>query len=110
MTAVARKPPTVEFDEYGLLRDPATWSEDLARDIARQLGIGELTEGHWQVIRTLRDYYARFGVAPAMRHVCRTLGQDRHWVHELFQTCLNAWCVSGLPNPGEEAKAYMSGN
>jgi len=25
-----------------------------------------------------------------------------------FTTCLGAWRVAGLPNPGEEAKSYLN--
>ena len=96
------------LDEDGLLIDPAIWDESIAREIAKQLGIDELSEDHWQAIRALRQYYLEFGVAPAMNNICRSQGKDRHWVHDLFQSCLNAWRVAGLPNPGEEAKSYMS--
>ncbi len=96
------------FDEDGLLKDPATWTEALARDIARREGIGELSQDHWRVIRSLREHYAKFAVVPAMSQVCRVHGHDRQWVHDLFHTCLQAWRVAGLPNPGEEAKAYLS--
>lgn len=98
----------VEFDEDGLLKDPRAWSEELAREIARRNDIAVLTPDHWEVIRTLRDYYAKYGVAPAMYQVCRSHGKDPFWVHDLFHTCLNAWRVAGLPNPGEEAKTYLS--
>jgi tRNA 2-thiouridine synthesizing protein E len=96
------------FDEDGLLRNPEVWNEELAREIARREGVGELTDEHWDVIRALRGHYATYGVAPAMNSVCRRHGKGRHWVHDLFHTCLNAWRVAGLPNPGEEAKAYLS--
>lgn len=97
------------FDEGGLLKDPARWNEALAAEIARLDGIGKLTDEHWEVIRTLRDYYAKFGVAPAMSHICRSHGKDRYWIHDLFHTCLGAWRIAGLPDPGEEAKSYLSG-
>ena len=96
------------FDEDGLLTNPETWNEALAREIARRYELGELTAEHWEVIHTLREHFARHGVAPAMSQVCRTRHKDRTWVHDLFQTCLNAWRVAGLPNPGEEAKSYLS--
>lgn len=99
---------TLEFDEDGLLKDPTQWNETVATEIARREGIGALTEDHWEVIRSLREHYAKFGVAPAMSSVCHKHGKSKHWVHDLFQTCLNAWRVAGLPNPGEEAKAYLS--
>jgi tRNA 2-thiouridine synthesizing protein E len=99
---------SMTLDEDGLLADPGLWNEAVAAELARRNGIGELSEDHWLVIRALRHHYQKFGVAPPMAQVCRELGQGRYWVHELFQTCLNAWRVAGLPNPGEEAKTYLS--
>jgi tRNA 2-thiouridine synthesizing protein E len=100
--------PAIEYDEDGLLRNPQQWSEAVAGHIARELGLGELTDDHWQVIRALRAYYAEYGVAPAMIRVCRQHDRGLDWVHGLFESCLNAWRVAGLPNPGEEAKSYLS--
>lgn len=97
-----------QFDEDGLLLDPEKWTEELARKIAVREGVGELGEAHWRVIYSLRKHYARFGAAPAMIQICRLHGQSHGWVHDLFHTCLNAWRVAGLPNPGEEAKTYLS--
>lgn len=98
-----------QFDDAGLLIDPAQWNAQLAQEIANQYEIGPLTGEHWAIIRALRDHFARFGVAPAMQNVCRNLGRGRGWVHDHFHSCLNAWRVAGLPNPGEEAKSYLSG-
>lgn len=98
--------PTPQFDEDGLLINVMDWSEQLAQEIALRNEIGPLTEAHWEVIRLLREYYLQFGVAPALHSVCRQLHSDPERVHALFHTCLNAWRVAGLPNPGEEAKAY----
>ena len=100
--------PAFELDDAGLLKNPQQWNETVAREIARQFDIAELTDQHWEVIRALREHHEKFGVAPAMSNVCRQHGRDRHWVHDLFHSCLNAWRVAGLPNPGEEAKSYLS--
>jgi TusE/DsrC/DsvC family sulfur relay protein len=100
---------SIELDDAGLLVDPGAWNADVARELARRLGIGELSEEHWAVIRALREHYEKHGVAPAMNNICRPHGKDWHWTHELFNTCLNAWRVAGLPDPGEEAKSYLSG-
>jgi TusE/DsrC/DsvC family sulfur relay protein len=100
--------PHLEFDDDGLLKDPSQWSEAAAVEIARREGIARLTEEHWKVIRSLREHYARFGAAPAMSQICRSHGQGWQWVHDLFHTCLGAWRVAGLPNPGEEAKTYLN--
>ena len=97
-----------EMDEDGLIVRPSEWNESVAKILADQIGIHTLSKDHWKVIYTLRDYYDEFGVAPAMTNICTAHGKSSNWVHSLFSTCLNAWIVSGLPNPGEEAKTYLS--
>ena len=96
------------MDEDGLLCNSSDWDETVAVELARLVGIDSLGEEHWEVIFALRDYYHKFGVAPAMVNICHALDQDKNWVHRLFATCLNAWIVAGLPNPGEEAKTYLN--
>ena len=108
MPVTEQSPLRADFDEDGLLLVPAHWSEALAQAIAAREGLGILTDSHWKVIYSLREHYARFQVAPAMVQICHLHGQDKFWVHDLFHTCLNAWRVAGLPNPGEEAKTYLS--
>lgn len=95
-------------DEHGLLLHPEEWNETVAGYMARQLGIDDLSPDHWLVIYALRDYFKKFGVAPAMMNICRSYARDKLWVHDLFHSCLNAWRVAGLPDPGEEAKSYLS--
>ena len=101
-------PQLPPLDEDGLLVDPDDWNESVAKELAHLLDINELSPDHLLVIYALRDYYAKFGVAPSMNNVCHTYKKDALWVHNLFATCLNAWRVAGLPNPGEEAKTYLS--
>jgi TusE/DsrC/DsvC family sulfur relay protein len=101
-------PQLPPLDEDGLLVDPDDWNESVAKELARLLDINELSPDHWLIIYALRDYYTKFGVAPSMNNVCHTYKKDALWVHNLFATCLNAWRVAGLPNPGEEAKSYLS--
>lgn len=108
MSVTQQSPCDAEFDEDGLLRNAAEWNQALAQVIAAREGLGALTDAHWKVIFSLREHYTRFQVAPAMVQICHLHGQDKFWVHDLFHTCLNAWRVAGLPNPGEEAKTYLS--
>jgi len=74
-------------DDQGYLLDPADWSEDLARELARQEAI-ELTEPHWLAIRYMREYFAEHQVIPDVRFVMRHLGErcggSRNLVFELF--------------------------
>jgi TusE/DsrC/DsvC family sulfur relay protein len=107
MKAVSQIAQLPEMDEDGLLVHPEAWNEEVAEMIAEQYDI-QLGAEHWVAIYALRNYYKRFGVAPAMTSICRETGKDKHWIHNLFESCLNAWRVAGLANPGEEAKSYMS--
>lgn len=96
------------FDEYGLLRHPEDWSPELASELARQEAIPHLTDLHWAFIDSLRDYYGKYQVPPPAGLICHDLKLNEWCCHDLFHNCLNAWRIAGLPDPGEEAKAYMS--
>jgi dissimilatory sulfite reductase related protein len=89
----------IDFDEVGLLRNPDTWSEYLAEQIARQDGIGELTDAHWKIIFSLRDQCARRSTVPAMRSICASLGMSEDSAQNLFHTCMEAWRVAGISDP-----------
>jgi tRNA 2-thiouridine synthesizing protein E len=97
-----------ELDEYGLLLDPDTWTPELARELARQAGVGPLTQDHWAFLMSLRDYYRKFHAPPPPHKVCHDLHLQHNCGHVMFDTCLTAWRIAGLPDPGEEAKAYLS--
>lgn len=97
-----------QLDEYGMLKDPDSWNKEIAQLMATELDIHHLTPDHWSVIDALRQHYERFGVAPTMHNICSSGHHSKDWVHNLFHSCLNAWRVAGLPDPGEEAKAYLN--
>lgn len=96
-----------KFDEDGLIIDPSCWSEEIAEITADRLHI-QLGAEHWVAIYALRNYFTRFGVAPPIYSICRDNKKDKHWIHRLFGSCLNAWRVAGLADPGEEAKSYLN--
>jgi tRNA 2-thiouridine synthesizing protein E len=95
------------FDEDGFLLDAAQWTETLAEQLAEAAEVHPLTAGHWQTIRYVRDKYLRLGAMPPMRQVCRQIGVNRDEIKHRFGGCRQLWQIAGLPNPGEEAKAYM---
>ncbi|GAO37441.1 TusE/DsrC/DsvC family sulfur relay protein [Sulfuricella sp. T08] len=97
---------TILFDRDGFLTFPENWNEELARRIAAENGVGELSEEHWEIIRFLRKHYLEGGL-PAVSHVCHVHHFDHHCISDLFQSMKAAWHIAGLPNPGEEANAYM---
>lgn len=96
------------FDDDGFLIDSATWTREAARQVAARDGICQLTPDHWAIIFDLRQRYLKTGALPVMSHLCRLHHLGRGAVTELFGGCRRAWRIAGLPNPGEEAKTYMS--
>ncbi len=108
MTAPPRPGTRLALDEGGFVVDPSCWTRETAGVLADLNGIGVLTAEHWCLISYIRDYYARFGAVPLMRRVCRSQNLDRAAIKQLFGSCQTAWRIAGLPDPGEEAKAYMA--
>ncbi len=45
----------VDVNEEGYLTNKNDWNEDIAKEIAKETGINDLTEKHWAVIKWLRD-------------------------------------------------------
>jgi tRNA 2-thiouridine synthesizing protein E len=96
------------FDEDGFLCDAAVWDDRVAERLAELEGVAPLQAAHWRVIRFVRDRYLRLGAIPPMRRICRSSELSRSEVKTLFGGCLQVWRIAGLPNPGEEAKSYLS--
>ncbi len=95
------------FDEDGYLLNQDLWSERLAVEIAEMAEVGPLTDEHWRVLHHIRDKYVRIGAMPSPRRVCRETALSKSEIYDLFGGCLVIWRIAGLPNPGEEAKAYL---
>ena len=92
----------------GFLNKPQSWTREIASAIAHQDGLPELTHDHWVIIGELRDHYQKFGAAlPAFSHICHRHHLGKYCVDRLFRSEREAWRIAGLPDPGEEAKAYM---
>jgi TusE/DsrC/DsvC family sulfur relay protein len=96
-----------EFDADGFIMDMHQWNPAVAIVLAKKDGLNELSQAHWSVIYFLREHYLEKQSLPPMRHVCHVMGMSAHCVDDLFLGSREAWRISGLPNPGEEAKAYM---
>ena len=77
-------------DSEGYLVDPASWSEGFARSEAALEGL-DLHAEHWEVIRFLREYFARHGtqvtVRDMIRHFLKVWGPEKgtnRYLHRLF--------------------------
>ena len=96
------------FDHDGFLCDPQQWNRALALRIAREEGMENLEHRHWVILAMLRRYYARYHSPPVMHHICHLTHLGPYCTLSLFDKgAREAWRIAGLPNPGEEAKAYM---
>jgi len=99
---------TIQLSEAGWLENLDEWSEDLAAQIAISEKIGDLTEEHWDIINTAREYFQDNGSVCEPRNFTKIMkekfGKDRSsqkYIYSLFPTglikCANK--VAGLPRP-----------
>lgn len=92
---------TVEVNEEGYFTNPDQWTEEMAAVLAQEEGLGELTEGHWKVIRFLRQDYKEKGTMPTIRRVKNAGGIPTKDLYELFPggPLKKSSKVAGLPKP-----------
>jgi tRNA 2-thiouridine synthesizing protein E len=98
----------VELSEAGWLENLDEWSNELAVEIAKNEKIPELTDEHWDIINTAREYFTDNGVVAEPRMFSKIMkqkfGDDRssqQYIYSLFPTglikCANK--IAGLPRP-----------
>jgi TusE/DsrC/DsvC family sulfur relay protein len=90
----------VDVNEEGFLTKPDEWSEELAPELAKLIGI-DLTDAHWQMIHFLRDDYAANGETATLRRVSTQTGTPVKSLFTLFpgKPAKKMAYVSGLPKP-----------
>jgi tRNA 2-thiouridine synthesizing protein E len=64
---------TTALDNEGYLIDLSIWSTEMAIALA-QLDRFELTQQHWEVIETIREFYHCYQLSPAMRPLVKAMG------------------------------------
>jgi tRNA 2-thiouridine synthesizing protein E len=98
---------TFETDEEGYLVNRSDWSEDVAKEMARQDNC-DLTDAHWEVINFLREYYDEYQIAPAVRVLTKAIGKklgpdkgNSKYLYELYPygPAKQACKYAGLPKP-----------
>ena len=91
----------VEVDAEGFLQKPEQWNEDVAAELARDAGIGPLTERHWCVIRFMRTRFLETGQAPSIRTLGRESGVPTKELYQLFPKgpAKLAAKIGGIPKP-----------
>ncbi|MGH3246970.1 MAG: TusE/DsrC/DsvC family sulfur relay protein [Trebonia sp.] len=91
----------VTVNDEGFFPDPAQWREDMAPLLARQEGIAELTQRHWQVIKFMRHEYEAKGTGPTVRVLGKTSGVTVKELYQLFPhgPAKEAAKIAGIPKP-----------
>ncbi len=100
---------TYELSEAGWLLELEEWTPELAEVIAKEVEkIPELTDEHWDIINTAREYFQETGSVCEPRKFSKLMKQkfgkdrsDQKYIYSLFPTglikCANK--VAGLPRP-----------
>ena len=101
MATVSLGGKDIEIDEDGFIQDPDLWDENVAADLAKTEGVEELGEDHWKLVNYIRDYYAKFGIAPMVRKLCKDCNFKLKYIYEMFPSgpAKGACKVAGLPKP-----------
>lgn len=91
----------VEVDEDGFLVNSEDWTEDMAPELAREIGINDLKELHWKVINFMRSDYNEKGQIPTIRRIKNAGGVSTKDVYELFPEgpAKKAAMIAGLKKP-----------
>lgn len=99
----------IETDSEGYLRHLDDWSESLAEIIAQNEQI-TLTDAHWEIIQTVREFYQTYQTSPAIRMLVKTLankfGEEKgnsRYLQRLFPDgpAKQATKIAGLPKPAK---------
>ena len=91
----------IEIDQEGFIKDPALWTEEIAKAFAKLEGIEELTDEHWAIINFIREYYLENELAPMIRKMCKASSVSLKKIYELFPAgpAKGACKWAGLPKP-----------
>ena len=92
---------TVDVNDEGFFTEPTEWTEDMAVELAKEAGIGELTPDHWKVLEFMRSEYFEKGTGPTVRVLGKTSGVSVKELYLLFPKgpAKMAAKIAGIPKP-----------
>jgi len=99
VTEIAGK--EVHVDNEGFMTEYDEWDEELATQLAANIGIDTLTEDHWRTIKFLREDFVEEGETATLRRVSMVGGIPTKQLFQLFpkKPAKKMAYVSGLPKP-----------
>ncbi len=90
----------VQINDEGFLTEYDEWNEDIAKELAANIGI-EMTEQHWAVIKFLREDYKEKNETATTRRVQTVGGFPTKEQFVLFpkKPAKKMAYIAGLPKP-----------
>jgi TusE/DsrC/DsvC family sulfur relay protein len=97
-TTIGARP--IQVDDEGFLTSLDEWDEELATELATQIGI-TLTEAHWKAIRFLREDFKVRGETATVRRIATVGGIPTKDLFQLFpaKPAKKLAYIAGLPKP-----------
>ncbi len=90
----------VQINEEGFLTEFDDWNEEIAAELAKNIGI-EMTDEHWAVVRWLRDDFKEKGETATTRRVQTVGGFPTKQQFVLFpkKPAKKMAYIAGVPKP-----------
>ena len=90
----------VQTDAEGYLANKDDWSEELANELAKELGI-ELSTDHWTVLNAARAIESESGSSPGLRKVSKRSETPIKAIYKLFPDGPAKLIakIAGIPKP-----------
>ncbi len=91
----------IHVDDEGFLTEYDEWDKDLAKVLAANIGIDELTDEHWKVIEFIRTDAKEQGETPTLRRVSTIGGIPTKSLFQLFpkKPARKMAYIAGLQKP-----------
>ena len=90
----------VQINDEGFLTEYDEWGEDIATELAANIGV-EMTDDHWALIKWLREDYQEKGETATTRRVQNAGGFPTKQQFQLFpkKPAKKMAYIAGLPKP-----------
>jgi tRNA 2-thiouridine synthesizing protein E len=90
----------VQTDAEGYLANKDDWSEGLANELAKELGL-ELSDDHWKVLNAARAIESESGSSPGLRKISKRSETPIKAIYKLFPDGPAKLIakIAGIPKP-----------
>jgi tRNA 2-thiouridine synthesizing protein E len=100
MPAITVAGSEIDVDDEGFMTNADQWNEEIAKELASNIGI-EMSDAHWQVVKFLREDYKEQGETPMLRRVSNVGGVPTKELFQLFpkKPAKKMAYIAGVPKP-----------